>query len=86
VPLDQEPAEQDGLLGIVGDRPGGHPGGDGVAGRGGLEAAQERTPAIAYLLTGEHLGGHAERIAYRQPVQRTPGARGGFHDHEDFTV
>ena len=83
--LDQEPGQQHGLLGVVGDRPGEHAPGDVVTGRGGLEAGQERPPAIDDRRAGEHLGGHAESVADRQPVQRPPGARCGFHDHEGFS-
>ena len=75
VPLDQEPAEQDGLLGVVGDRPGGHARGDGVAGRGGLEAGQERAPAVDDLAPGR-ASAWACRARPRSPARTArPGAQ-----------
>jgi hypothetical protein len=84
--LDEQPAQQDRLLGVVGDTAGRHARGDGMTGRGGLEAGQERAPAIADLRPGQHLRRHAQRVANRQPVQRTPRAPRDFHDHEEFST
>jgi hypothetical protein len=67
-PADQQPAEQDRLLGVIGDRPGRQARGDRVPGRTGLEAVQQPAPARHDLGAGEQLRGHAERIADRQPV------------------
>jgi hypothetical protein len=75
IALDQEPAEQNGLLGVVGDRSGRHARRDRVPGRGGLEAVQQAAPPIAYLLTRKQLRGHAKGIAYRQAVKRASRPR-----------
>jgi hypothetical protein len=80
VALDQEPAEQRRLLGVVGHRSGGHARGDRMTGRRGLEAAQHGPPALPYLRPRQQLRRHPQCVADRQPVQRTPGARGVFHE------
>ena len=69
----QQAAEQDGLLGVVGDRAGRHAGGDRVPGRRGLEAGEQRAPALGDLPPGQQLRRHAERVADRQAVERAPG-------------
>ena len=85
----QQAAEQDRLLGVVGDGAGRHARGDRVPGRGGLEPGQQRPPAVDDLLPGQHLRGHAERVADRQAVQGAPGpvsfaARMDTEDMEDI--
>jgi hypothetical protein len=40
---------------------------------GGLEAGQQRTPAVYDLLAGQQLRRHAEGVADREPVQRASG-------------
>ena len=80
---DEESAKEDDLLGVVGDRPGGHARGDGVARRGWFEAVDLSAPAFGDLTAGEHLGGHAQRIADGQSIQHASGAFAGFHDHKN---
>ena len=48
----EKPAQQDRLLGVVGDRARGQAGRDRVAGRGGLEAGEQGAPAFGYLRRG----------------------------------
>jgi hypothetical protein len=68
---EQQAAEQDSLLGVVGDRPGGHPGRDRMPGRGRLEPGEQRSPQCGDLPPAQQLRGHAERITDRQTIQGT---------------
>ena len=72
----QQPPEQDGLLGVVGDVPGGVPGGDGMASGRGLETGQQGAVAGHDLRAGQQLGRHAERVADGQPVEGALGPAG----------
>ena len=69
----QQAAKQHGLLGVVGDGAGRHPGRDRVPGRRGLEAGKHRAPALRDLPAGKQLRGHAKSVADRQAVQSAPG-------------
>jgi hypothetical protein len=76
VARDEQAAEQDGLLGVVSDVTGQVTRGDGVPVRCRLEPGQQRAPAGHDLRARQQLGGHAERVADRQAVQRAPGPAG----------
>ena len=66
-------AEQDGLLGVVGDGAGRHPGRDRVPGGRGLEPGEQRAPLLGDLPPAEQLRRHAKGVAYRQAVEGAAG-------------
>jgi len=68
----QQLADEDRLLGVIGDGAGGHVRCDGLVGVGIFQAG-DGTEARPDLLATQRLGGHAQGIAQRQTVEGAEG-------------